>query len=174
MNRGCNAARAALGVLLAGIVMPAVAAGTSTGIEHRDAWLNAQSKYKAAIEQCATLPSDAKQACESKAKAAKANAQADENAAYRESDARKDQRVDSAKADHAVDVERCDTMSGNAKQACLDQARAGLDERAAAARQDAGQEKLDADYRMAMEQCNAMSGRQKETCAAGAKARFGK
>jgi hypothetical protein len=174
MNPSWKRAISPLGALVVGLLVPTLAAGASTDILQRDADLHANSRYKAAIEQCATLPSDAKRACESKAKAAERDARAREDAEYRQSDSREDHRVNSAKAAHEADEARCDAMKGDAQRACLDRAKATLEERAALARQDSGQEKLDADYRMAITQCNAMTGPQKESCAAQARARFGK
>lgn len=86
-------------------------------------------------------------------------------------------------AGYKADRAACDAQSGNAKDVCVQEAKA-VEVKALAdakmgkeirdARQDAATEKLDADYKVAIEKCDALAGDAKNNCVAAAKARFGK
>ena len=86
-------------------------------------------------------------------------------------------------AGYKADRAACDAQSGNAKDVCVQEAKA-VEVKALAdakmgkeirdARQDAATEKLDADYKVAIEKCDALAGDAKTNCVAAAKARFGK
>jgi chemotaxis protein histidine kinase CheA len=122
---------------------------------------------------------------------AKANAEAAYKATPK---AREDARVARAEATHNVAKEKCDDLSGNAKDVCVKEADAALVkakadakvDRVAAdtqqdstmkqadARQKAVEEKRDADYKVAVEKCDALSGSAKNTCVSNAKVQYGK
>ena len=86
-------------------------------------------------------------------------------------------------AGYKADRAACDAQSGNAKDVCVQEAKA-VEVKALAdakmgkeirdARQDAATEKLDADYKVTIEKCDALAGDAKTNCVAAAKARFGK
>ena len=86
-------------------------------------------------------------------------------------------------AGYKADRAACDAQSGNAKDVCVQEAKA-VEVKALAdakmgkeirdARQDAATEKLDADYKVTIEKCAALAGDAKTNCVAAAKARFGK
>lgn len=88
-----------------------------------------------------------------------------------------------AETAYAVAKERCDDKSGNAKDVCVQEAKAvevkaladaKMGKEIGEARSDAATTKRDADYKVAVEKCDAMSGDAKASCITAAKASFGK
>jgi hypothetical protein len=94
-----------------------------------------------------------------------------QNAAYKD-----------AEAQYKADKEACGTMSGNAKDVCMEQAKgkekvAKADADAAykatpKAREDARVARADADYKVAKEKCDDLSGNPKDVCVKEAKAAY--
>ena len=156
---------------------------------------NAEAQYKINKDACDTRSGNAKDICIAEAKGKEKVAKADAEAAYKNTPkAREDARVARAEAAHDVAKERCDDLSGNAKDVCVKEADAALTkvkadsrvERVAAdskedtamketdARRQAAADKRDADYKIAAEKCDALSGSAKTTCINDAKLRYGK
>ncbi len=156
---------------------------------------NAEAQYKINKDACDTRSGNAKDICIAEAKGKEKVAKADAEAAYKNTPkAREDARVARAEAAHDVAKERCDDLSGNAKDVCVKEADAALTkvkadsrvERVAAdskedtamketdARRQAAADKRDADYKVAAEKCDALSGSAKTTCINDAKLRYGK
>ena len=90
----------------------------------------AEAQYSVAKEKCDDLSGNPKDVCMKEAKAAETKAKADAKADRQVSDARKDTaertadaRRDAAEskrdADYRVAIERCDALSGDAKTACV-------------------------------------------------------
>ena len=79
--------------------------------------------------------------------------------------------------------EKCDDQAGNAKDVCVQEAKA-VETKALAdakmgreigeAKVDASEAKRDADYKVAVEKCDAMAGDPKASCLDAAKLSFGK
>jgi hypothetical protein len=97
--------------------------------------VRAEAAYAVAKEKCDDLAGNAKDVCVKEAKAAETKAKADAKADRKVADARKDAgertaeaRKDAAEtkrdADYRVAVERCDRMAGDAKDACVKDAKA--------------------------------------------------
>jgi hypothetical protein len=156
---------------------------------------NAETQHKIDREACGPRSGNAKDICLAEASGKEKIAKADAEAAYKNTPkAREDARVARAEAMHNVAKERCDDMSGNAKDVCVKEADAALtkmkadarvdrvtaDTRAdtamkeADARREAAADKRDADYKVATEKCDALSGSAKSTCISEAKLRYGK
>lgn len=86
-------------------------------------------------------------------------------------------------ADFKSDKAACASRSGNAKDICVEEAKA-IEVKALAdarmgkeigeARSDAATTRQDADYKVAVEKCDAMAGDAKASCLAAVKASFGK
>src|SRR4029077_14540301 len=103
-------------------------------------------------------------------------------------------RVARAEATYEVAKEKCDDLSGNAKDVCMKEAKAAqvkakadakvdrvssdtqnkAADKTAEARRDASDDKRNADYKVAIEKCDALSGGAKDACVQDAKARYGK
>ena len=112
-------ALAALSFALAG---PSIA---MTKDEHATVNKRIDSDYKAAMEQCKALGGNARDVCRVDAKGAKKVAQAEADAMYKPSP-RANARLVEIRADaaYAVARERCDDLAGNAKDACVLEAKA--------------------------------------------------
>lgn len=141
-----------------------------------------EAAYKADKDACGSMKDNAKDVCMEQAKANEktAKAQLEFNYTGKASD---EAKVVEARYDGRYDVakEKCDDMSGNAKDVCVKEAKASHDKskadlkaqkKVADAQEDAIVAKMDADYKVAKEKCDAMSGDQKDVCVASAKARY--
>ena len=95
----------------------------------------AEAEYLVAKERCDDLSGNPKDVCLKEAKAAETRAKADakaeresaeaqRDAAERTAEARKDAAEAKRDADYRVAVERCDRLAGNAKDACVRDAKA--------------------------------------------------
>jgi hypothetical protein len=156
---------------------------------------NADTQYKSDKAACASLTGNAKDICAAEAKGKAAMAKADAEAGFKNTPkARESARVAHAQAVYDVAVEKCDDLSGNPKDVCVQAAKAELvkgksnakvdrvtaDTRQDAAakqtevRKEASADKRDADYKVAIEKCDALAGAAKDTCVSKAKAQFGK
>jgi hypothetical protein len=156
---------------------------------------NADTQYKTDKDACSSRSGNAKDICIAEANGKEKVAKADAEAAYKSTPkAREDARVARAEATHYVAKEKCDDLSGNAKDVCLKEADAALVKakadakvdrvaadtkedaamKQAEARQQAAQDKRNADYKVAIEKCDALSGAAKNTCISDAKVQYGK
>ena len=84
----------------------------------------AEANYEIAKEKCDDLKGNDKDVCMKQAKATETKAKADAKAAKETSEARKDASEDKRDADYKVARERCDAMSGDAKDSCVAQVKA--------------------------------------------------
>jgi hypothetical protein len=156
---------------------------------------NAEAQYKTDQDACASRSGNAKDICLADAKGRENVAKADAEAAYKNTPkTREDARVARAEANFTVAKEKCDDLSGNAKDVCVKEANASLTkakadakvDRVAAdtrqestmkqseARHEASEAKRDADYKVAVEKCNSLSGAVKDACISDAKTYYGK
>jgi len=85
------------------------------------------ARYKAAREQCDALSGDQKDVCVERAKAEKDVAEAQRKADRKKSKA--DEKVADTRreANYDVEMKKCDTMSGDAKDKCQDDTKARFD-----------------------------------------------
>ena len=83
-----------------------------------------KATYEVAKEKCDDLKGNDKDVCMKQAKATETKAKADAKAAKETSEARKDASEDKRDADYKVARERCDAMSGDAKDSCVAQVKA--------------------------------------------------
>jgi len=88
------------------------------------AMARAEANYELAKEKCDDLKGNDKDVCVKQAKAAETKAKADAKASKQTSEARKDATEDKRDAQYKADRERCDAMSGDAKNSCVAQAKA--------------------------------------------------
>lgn len=153
-----------------------------------------ETQLKSAKAQCDTLSGNAKDICVVEAKGAHSIAKAELEA--RENNTPKTQYnilVAKAEAVYAVANEKCDDLSGNAKDVCVKDAKAVLttaeadakadkkvidakstaSEKVGEARVGAAEEKQDANYAAAKERCDKYAGEAKENCTKDAKTKFG-
>jgi hypothetical protein len=156
---------------------------------------NADTQYKMDKDACSSRSGNAKDICLAEASGKEKVAKADAEAAYKTTPkAREDARVARAEATHGVAKEKCDELSGNAKDVCVKEADAALIkakadakvDRVAAdtqqesamkqadARKQATEDKRNADYKVAVEKCDALTGPAKNACVSDAKVQYGK
>jgi len=175
------------------------AGGTSAQAMSKDARdqaiKSAEAQYKTDKAACDALKGNAKDICSEEAKGKEKVAKAEAAAAYENTPkARENLRLARADAVYEVAKEKCDDLTGNAKDVCVKEAKAGytkakadakVDRVAADTRQDATQktanaqrdaadDKRNADYKVAIEKCDSLAGTAKDTCVRDAKMRYGK
>ncbi len=162
---------------------------------HDQAYKAAGETYRIDKAACASLAGNARDICIEEAKGREKVAKADADAAYKNTPkAREEARVARADAAYEVAKEKCDDLSGNAKDVCVKEAKAAhvkakadarVDrvaadarndgaQRTAEARQSATEDKREADYKVAIEKCDALAGSAKDACVRDAKARHGR
>lgn len=84
----------------------------------------AEADYKVATQKCQDKAGNDKDVCMKEAKAAETRAKADAKATRVSAAAKKDAKEDKMEADYKVAAEKCDTLSGDSKNACVEQAKA--------------------------------------------------
>ncbi len=166
------------------VALPLAQAATMSKPDYQTGKARVSADYKADKTACAALANNAKDICMEEAKGREKVALAELEYGY--SAKAKDQNkllLARAEATYGVAKEKCDDLSGNAKDVCVQQAKAvhvkakadvKLGSTIAEARTDAASDKKDADYKVAAEKCDALAGDAKSSCIAAAKARFGK
>ena len=91
--------------------------------EYKDAVRRAEADYKAAKAKCKELSGNDKDVCMKEAEATETKAKAAAKAERKGEAAKADAREDMRDADYKTAKEKCDAMSGNAKDDCLAQAK---------------------------------------------------
>jgi hypothetical protein len=140
--------------------------------------------YKAERSACGTQSANAKDICVEEAAAKQKVSLAELQYGYtgKAADQTKLQTT-RAEAAYAVAKEKCDDQAGNAKDVCVEEAKAvevkaladaKMGRQIGEAKVDAGDAKRDADYKVAAEKCDSMAGESKASCLGAAKAAFGK
>ena len=142
------------------------------------------AEYKTDILRCGSLSGNAKDICKAEVKGKEKSAKADAYAAYKGTDkAATEALIARADADYSVAKEKCDDLSGNAKDVCVKDAKAAhtkakvdakANQKVTEVRKDATQDKRDASFAAAKERCDTFAGDAKTQCVNDAKARFGK
>jgi hypothetical protein len=84
----------------------------------------ADSTYDVAKEMCVDEGGSEKDVCKTEAKSAHTKAIADAKLSKKVGEARKDAAEDKRDADYKVAAEKCDTLAGDAKSACMSAAKA--------------------------------------------------
>ncbi|MCC7326147.1 MAG: hypothetical protein IT521_05015 [Burkholderiales bacterium] len=180
----------------AGLCVAGSASAQAMSKHDRDmAIKSAEAQYRTDKAACDRLNGNAKDICQEEAKGREKVAKADAEAAHDNTPkAREKARDARADADYEVAKEKCDDLSGNAKDVCVKEAKArrvqakadAKADRVAAdqkresssaiaeAKRDAAEDKRDASYKVAVEKCDSLSGAAKDTCVRNAKAKFGK
>jgi len=155
--------------------------------EYKAAVSRAEADYRVARERCNTSAGTTKAICVAEAKAAEKRAKADAMVAYKNTDAaRNDARVEYAEADYMVAKERCGEQGGNARDICMEEARASLAKAKADAKASAttgsaakdsslneetvqsGETPPAGERAAARAQCDQMSGNAREECISAA------
>lgn len=173
-------------LLVAGLLaLPMAHAATSMSkADYSAAKKGISATYKTDKDACAALAGNAKDVCTEEAKAKEKVAKTELEYGYtgKPGDWTK-AAVAKAESTYAVAKERCDDLSGNPKDVCVQEAKAveakaladaKLGKQVGEAKRDAAADKLDADYKVAIEKCDALAGDAKSACVTSAKTAFGK
>ena len=140
--------------------------------------------YKADKAACHSLAGNAKDVCEEEAKGKEKVARAELEFSYsgKAADSNK-VHVVKAKAAYEVAKEKCDELAGNAKNVCVQEAKAAeqkaladakMDKDISKAKKTDASEKMEADYKVAIEKCDGLAGDAKASCVTAAKGMSGK
>lgn len=166
------------------LAWPMAQATTIAKADYKAGKARISADYKAGKAACASSNGNAKDVCiqEAKAKEKVALAQLEFDYSAKPADQNR-LLVARAESTYAVSKERCDDLSGNAKDVCVKQAKAvevkaladaKLGKEIGAARSDANADKRDADYKVEAEKCESLAGDARTSCVAAAKSRYGK
>lgn len=171
----------------------ATAAMAMTPAEYTSAKNRISADYKMHKAHCDPMKGNAKDICKKEAEGKENVAKAELEVQYKPSDKTQyNARKAQADADYAVAKEKCDDLTGNAKDVCKKDAKAAhvsaienakvakaqaqpADTSAekganvAEAKKDAAAEKREADYKAAKERCDALSGDAQSKCVDDAK-----
>ncbi len=164
--------------------MSAALAETISKADYKAGKSRINATYKTDRAACNSLAGNNKDICIEEAKGKEKVARAELEYSYSGKSADRNKvQIAKAKAAYEVAKERCDDRSGNAKDVCVQEAKA-VEQKALAdakmnkeigeTKRDAAAEKVDADYKVAIEKCDALSGDAKTSCVAAAKNKFGK
>lgn len=167
--------------------LPAAAHALSDG-DYKGQQERISAQYRADQQKCNNLSGNAKDICVEQAKGTEKIAKAELDARRNNytAETRYDLRLAKAEATHDIAREKCDDLTGNAKDVCVKDARAALTrtkaeagaDRKASQTSQASREKVsnvtrNAEYDAAVERCDAYAGDAKTRCVADTKARFG-
>ena len=152
------------------------------------------SQYKAAKASCDSLKANARDVCLTEARGVEKIGRAEAESAYNPS-ARNTENLAMTKAEATYDtaVEKCDDLSGNAKDVCVKDAKAaqvkatndakvssnssnnttGRPDILAGGKRTGITEERQANYQAANERCDTLSGNIREACQRDAKVRYG-
>lgn len=149
--------------------------------EYNAAIARADADFKAASNACNARQAHDKDVCLQQAKTNRDTARADAEAMLKSKNAMADAREDKIDAQYKLAKEKCDALTGDAKNVCLKDAQArygpttasystASTERQNKAEYNAAIARADADYKVASEACNAQKGHDKDVCVQQAKA----
>jgi hypothetical protein len=178
-----------LAVVLAGVAIGlggahASAATPEAKAAYKQARDSAAANYKMAHASCESIAGNPKDVCVAQAKAARVQAEEEAQALYKNTlKAYTTSRMRIAAANYDLDKVKCGALAGNARDVCVQRAKATLvaaqadakaDRKAIEARTDAREDKRTAEYKVAREKCDAFAGAAKDSCVANAKTQYGK
>jgi exoribonuclease II len=174
-----------LSLVMAGLLaLPLAQAAGMSKADYNTAKTRISADYKAGRNACDAQAANAKDVCVEEAGARQKVALAELEYGY--SGKPVDQtklKVAKAESAYSVAKEKCDDQAGNAKDVCVQEAKAvetkaladaKMGQQIGEAKTDASVAKRDADYQVAVEKCDAMAGDAKASCLSAAKLSFGK
>lgn len=158
-------------LLVANLTVVAAEKTAQTKAEFNAAKARAEAGYNAARSQCKNFSGNDRDICQKQAEANLTKAKAQARANYEGTgEAQLDAREDMIEADYKVAKEKCDSLSGDAKDVCLAEAKAVYAKQEATL--EARGDSMEADYKVAKERCNTLSGADRRACLKEAKVKF--
>jgi len=166
------------------LALPLAQAASMNKADYNAARTRISADYKTQRSACASQTANAKDICVEEASAKQKVARAELEYGYsgKPADLTK-VKVAKAESAYAVAKEKCDDLAGNAKDVCVEEAKAvevkaladaKMGQQIGEAKLDADEAKRDADYKVAVEKCDAMAADAKASCVNAAKVSFGK
>jgi len=157
------------------LALSSVQAETLSKADYKTGKTHIQDTYKTDKAACQSHSGHAKNVCQQEAKAKEKVAHAELEYSYtgKTTDGNK-VHVVKAETAYTVAKERCKDHEGNARNVCIQEAKATEQKALAEARKEAAVEKMEAEYKLAIEKCDALAGEAKTHCEAAAKVKFGK
>lgn len=162
------------------LALPLAQAANLSKADYQAGKTRISADFKSDKAACASRADNAKDICVEEAKAREKVARAELEYGYSAKPADQTKvMVAKAESTYAVAKEKCDDLSGNAKDVCVKQAKADevkalaaakLSKQVGAARTEAAEDVRDANYKLALEKCDALSGDAKTRCVDAAKA----
>ena len=142
-----------------------------TKAEYNAAKARADADYNASRLRCKDFSGNDRDVCMEQAKATLTKAKADAKANYEGTgEAKLEAREDIIEADYKVAKEKCDSLSGDAKNVCVAEAKAVYAKAGAAL--ESREDSMEADYKVAKERCGTLSGTARRSCLKEAKVKF--
>jgi len=166
------------------LALPLAQAVSMSKADYSAAKTRISADYKAERSACGTQTANAKDVCVEEAGAKQKVARAELEFGYTGNPGDQTKlQVAKAESVYSVAKEKCDDQAGNAKDVCVQEAKAvetkamadvKMGQQIGEAKVDASEAKRDADYKVAVEKCDAMAGDPKASCLSAAKLSFGK
>jgi len=166
-----------------GFCLPAVAATSEAKAAYAASNDKAATDYKTDRAQCDAITGNPKDICIATANAIRVQAEQMAQAQYDGTpSAQASARKKIADANFDLDKTKCASQNGNAKDVCVQQAKATMiaaqanataDKKVVDARADANGDKQSANYKVALEKCDGLAGPGKDSCIAAAKTQYG-
>ena len=165
-------------------MMPLAHAASMAQADYKADKIRINAEYKADKAACGSLAGNANDICVEQAKGKEKLALAQLEYAYTgKAEDQNEIMKTKAEVDYAVAKEKCDDLAGNAKDVCVQEAKAAetkaladakLDKKVGEAQSEAADDKRDAAYKVAAEKCDALAGDAKASCVSAAKLKHGK
>jgi hypothetical protein len=166
-----------------GFCLPAMAVTSEAKAAYAASNDKAAADYKTDRAQCDGIKGNPKDICIATAKATRVQTEQEAQAQYEgTASAQASARKKIADANFDLDKTKCASQNGNAKDVCVQQAKATMiaaqsnataDKKVIDARADANGDKQAANYKVALEKCDGLAGPGKDSCIANAKTQYG-
>ena len=161
------------GAALSAMSLNAIAAEKmgQTKAEYNAAKARADADYNTSHSSCKDFSGNDRDICVQKAKAARSKAKAEAKANFEGTgEAKLEAREGIIAAEYKFEKEKCDSLSGDAKDVCVAEAKATFAKENAAL--EAREKSTAADFEVAEERCSTLSGSARRSCLKQAKIKF--
>ena len=165
-------------------VMPFANAASMAQADYKADKIRINAEYKADKAACGSLAGNANDICVEQPNGNEKLALPQLEYAYTgKAEHHNNIKKTKAEVDYDIAEERCDDLAGNAKDVCVQEAKAAetkaladakLDKKVGEAQSEATDDKRDAAYKVAAEKCDALAGDAKSSCMSAAKMKYGK
>ena len=142
-----------------------------TKAEYNAAKVRADADYNTSRASCKDFSGNDRDVCVQKAKAARSNAKAEAKSNFEGTgEAKLEARGEFIAAEYKFEKEKCDSLSGDAKDVCVADVKATYAKENAAL--EAREKSMAAEFEVAEERCSTLSGSARRACLNEAKVKF--